>query len=142
MRAVSSAGAAVLLALSAGPLWAAEKEVEAELKAVVVANMEAAEKKDLEGIKATVHTQSPAYLGTVDAMRKLFEHYDLRYELVSLRYVGSDGDYAFAHGSQKTKKVQGPAFKDNTVDSVYVFRKEEGKWKLWQQAVLEVKYAE
>jgi hypothetical protein len=38
--------------------------------------------------------------------------------------------------------VSGPAFKNNIIDSIYVFRKEGGKWKLWQQVVLETNFIE
>jgi hypothetical protein len=37
-------------------------------------------------------------------------------------------------------QVSGLAFKNNMVDSIYVFRTEGGKWKPWQQAVLETNF--
>jgi hypothetical protein len=93
-------------------------------------------------VKRTIHSQSPAYIASAQTLKQLFGYYDLKHELLFFRYIGVDGEYAVARGEQKTEKLKGPAFRDNILDSIYIFRKEKGKWKLCQQAVLESRFIE
>ncbi len=106
------------------------------------ANFAATQKEDMEAVKQTIHTQSPVYIPSLKTTEQLFGYYDLKVELLYFRYTGSDGEYAIARAKQKTIKVKGPAFKNNIIDSIYIFRKETGKWKIWQQSVLETKFIE
>ncbi|MFO7870479.1 MAG: hypothetical protein R6V03_03490 [Kiritimatiellia bacterium] len=124
----------------AGAAHGAEQKsggLEAELREVVLRNLEATENEDLEKLKGTIHTASPARLTSVQATKRMLAYFDFDYELLYFSYVGSDGKYALARGRQKTVKTAGPAFQDNVLDSIYVFRREEGEWKLWMQSVLE-----
>lgn len=135
----------LLIALPIIPSYAGDKEekiLEAKLQKVIHDNFAAAQRKDMEGIKRTIHSQSPAYIASDQNLKQLFDYYDLKYEFLSFRYIGKDEEYAIARGEQKTVKLKGPAFKDNMLDSIYIFRKENGKWKLWQQAVLESRFIE
>ena len=88
----------------------------------------------------TLHTQSPGYLATKEQMGPLFSNYDLKYELVSFRYIGRDGEYAVARVKQSTKKASGLAFRDNVLDMVQVYKQEDGRWKFWNQVILEIEY--
>ncbi len=133
----------LLIALLIIPSYAGDKGggvLEAKLREVIIENFAASQRKDMEGIKRTIHSQSPAYITSAQTLKQLFDYYDLKYELLSFRYIGADGEYAIARGEQKTIKLKGPAFKDNVLDSIYIFRKENGEWKLWQQAVLESRF--
>jgi hypothetical protein len=113
-----------------------------ELEPVIRQNFEMCQKKDLEGTMKTVHSKSPVYAQTVEVLDKLFASYELKYELASCHFIGSDGTYAVARVTQKTTRVSGPEFPNSVLDSIYVFRQENGKWKLWQTAVLESPPAE
>lgn len=140
MNRIVSAKIGLLLLCFTPVAHAAHEEVAAELKTVVQANLEATQGEDLDKVMATVHTQSPSYLGTKQAMPDLFENFDLNYNILSLKVVGTDDEYAYARVKQETKKVAGPAFRDNQVDMLQIFRKEDDKWKFWSQAILEIKF--
>ena len=116
------------------------KDVSTEIEAVVMENFRANESEDLDAALATMHTQSPTYTSTKQTSVSLFETYDLKYDLLSFSYVGQDGKYAIARIKQSTTKVSGPAFRNNDLDAIHVFRKEDGEWKFWTIAILEVKY--
>ena len=117
-----------------------DEDVAAQIKAVVIENLKATESEDIDVVLDTMHTQAPNYFSTKQLMVSFFETYHLRYDLLSFSYVGQDGKYAIARIKQSTKKVSGPSFRNNDLDAIHVFRKENGKWKFWSMATLEVKY--
>ena len=121
----------------AGAEGGANWRLEQEVKGVILRNFAATEAGSVEGIAETLHTKSPAREASIQVMTELARRYKLRAELLEFRLVGVDGDYAIARGKQKICKVEGPEFRDSVVDSLYVFRKESGEWKLWQQCALE-----
>jgi hypothetical protein len=118
----------------------AKEEIPTALKSVLMENLTATENEDIDRMMETIHTQSPSYLQTRQKMEAIFENFDLSYNLLSFAYFGFDGKYAVARVKQVTKKKSGPAFRDNEINVLHVFRKENGKWKFWTQAILEIKY--
>ena len=116
-------------------------DLAATLETVLKQNFAASEQKDVKGVMATLHTNSPVAAVTAEALTSLFETFELKYELLSFRLVGRDGEYAVARAEQKTTKVKGPDFKDNVIDSLYIFRTQDGKWRLWYQVLLETRLA-
>jgi len=112
------------------------------IRAVVAKNLWATQAEDLEAMMSTIHTQSPAYLQTKTQIQPLFDNFDLSYRLLSFRFIGYDKPYAIARVSQRTTKKSGPAFKNNVVDMIQIFRKENGRWKYWNQSILDVRYIE
>lgn len=118
----------------------AQAEVEAALQTVLEQNFRAANDEDVVGYLLTVHFDSPVYAVTQEALQPQFSTYDLNFELLELRLLSVDGDYAFARGRQRTTKRGESDFQDNITDALYVFRREAGAWKLWQQSPLEVEF--
>ncbi len=116
------------------------EELSAALKKVTQQNLDAMGKEDLDRYMSTVHAKSPVYGQTRRTIRQMFVAYDLQYKLLSLRYIGMDEEYAVVRVKQKTTKIRGPAFRDNIIDVMQIFRKEGKRWKIWQSAVLEVRY--
>ncbi|MCP4649967.1 MAG: nuclear transport factor 2 family protein [PVC group bacterium] len=119
---------------------AADKAMDAELRAVVEANFVALANEDVDAAMKTIHTQAPGYLQTKELSNQLFPYYDLKYELLEFNYIAIDGEYALARAIQKTIKVDGPAFQNNIVDFIYVFKQEDGVWKFWSQAIVDTKF--
>lgn len=112
------------------------------LKKVIERNIESLQEKDLDKAMAPVHPKSPVYEGTRAALKQAFDSYDLRGDLLSFTFIGTDGEYAVARTKQQTSKVKGPAFRDNILDAIQVFKKDGSEWKLWQTTILEVQYPE
>jgi len=118
----------------------AAENVEEAIKSVVVTNMEACQKEDTSGMMDTIHSQSMGYLETKQAMQPIFENFDLKYTMLSYKFIIQDGEYAIARVRQRTEKVSGPAFQNNELDMIQIFKKEGNAWKYWSQAILEVNY--
>ncbi len=129
----------VCIVLSGNIAYAEDKIAEA-VKSVVKENLQATQAEDMDRMMKTIHTLSPSYLPTKQKSQTAFDNYDLRYKLLSFSYIGSDGEYAVVRIKQTTTKVSGLAFHDNELDLMQVFRKEKGKWKLWTQSILDIKY--
>jgi len=115
-------------------------ELEVEILALVKKNMEDTAAKNMEAIMSDIHTQSPAYQTTKRMLQPLMQ-FDLAYEMASFKFIGTDGDYAYARVKQRTIAVtQGQSFRDNEIDILHVFRQEDGQWKFWSAAILEIRY--
>lgn len=124
------------------PATSEKEQLSAALEEAVRENVEAMNKEDVDLAVSCVHSLSPNYAQTAAVTRQINAQYDLQYKLLSFKYIGTDGEYAVARVKQQTSKIKGPAFRDNTVDVMHVFRKEGKQWKCWQSAILEVKYLE
>ncbi len=117
----------------------AKWQLEQSLKEVIVRNFMATEAMDVDGIGKTLHSRSPVREGSLQVMKGLLARHRLRAELLEFRIVGVDGDYAVARGKQKITSVGTTQSSGSVTDCVYVFRREAGDWKLWQQCPLETK---
>ena len=129
-----------LVLLFSVTVHAAEDDIQNAIKSVVIRNVQAVQAENLNAVMKTIHTQSPGYLTTKQQLAPLFDNYDLKYEILSFTYIGRDDQYAVARVKQSTREISGPAFRNNILDMVQVFRQEKGQWKFWNQAILEVTY--
>ena len=120
--------------------FAESESTAGELRNLIIQNLNACQDEKLDAEMSTMHSQSPAYLMTKQQTPLLFENYDLNYELTGFSFIGQDEDYAVARIKQKTTKIAGPAFQNNEIDTIAVFRKENGQWKFWNQVLLNKKY--
>ena len=111
-----------------------------QIKKTVLDNLNALQNEDLTLMMGTIHTQSLSYLTTKQQIVPLMENYELRYELLSFDFIGMSGDYAIGRTKQRTVKVSGPAFRNNEIDMIQVFKKENDRWKFWSQAILYIRY--
>ena len=124
------AGGAVATNAPAKPDSAASDEasVEADLKNMMEGQLEAMNKEDVDGYMTTVDTSSPAYAPTKEAMKKLFDMYDLKATLNSFALVSQKGDEAEIRTVITTIKIKGPQFNDNKVTALHTVIKKDGKW--------------
>ena len=117
------------------------KDVESQLKDAMLENIKSTEAEDIEGTMKTVHSKSPLYQATKKQLSQLFgKHRGLKYELLSLKYLATDGDYAIARVRQRTSQTPPVNVKNNESDMIVAFRKEGNIWKFWNQAILEFKF--
>ena len=119
---------------------AEEQTMSTLIKDVFNENLNSCQQENMEAMLDTVHSQSPSYLMSKQQMSTIFENFDLNYELTYYKYIGQDNDYAVARARFTSKKISGSAFQDNEVDSIQIFKKEDGVWKIWSAAILDVKY--
>ncbi len=118
----------------------ADKDIAKVLKGVITDNFKAYEQEDIEKVMKTVHSKSPGFEATKQFSSQVFPVYEIKYELLSFKYITVEGEYALARVKQKTAKISGPEFKDNVIDSIVIFKQEAGQWKLWSQATLTLEY--
>ena len=117
------------------------KAIENELKTAMMENIKNTESEDVDGTMQTIHSKSPLYQATRKQLTLLFgKHRGLKYELISLKYLATDGDYAIARVHQRTTQTPPVNIKNNESDMIIAFRKEDGTWKFWNQAILEYKF--
>jgi DNA polymerase IIIc chi subunit len=117
-------------------------DVTTEIETLLIENLRSTEAEDINAVLATMHSEAPNYSQTQKIVNFAFETYDLKYELLLFRYIGQDDEYATARFKFSTQKVAGPDFKNNSLDTIHVFRKENDKWKIWSQATLEINYTD
>ena len=137
---VAGVNSVLLAKKSTPPRLPQAEDVAAAVKKTLEKNLDGLEKENLATAMSTVHPQSPLYAQTKKMTKPLMKVYDLKYEIVSYSYVGKDNPYVVVRVKQKATKVKGPAFRDNLVDAMHILRKDKGVWKIWQTAILEVKF--
>ncbi len=111
-----------------------------ELYAVIYTNLRTANAEDIDGYMATIHSRSPLYKQTDEALRSAFSTYDLSYVVSDLSIDKQTSKESEVHFVLTTKKVNGPTFRDNIVEGVFVLRPENGEWKIYQQEIIDVSY--
>ena len=111
-----------------------------ELFSVIYTNLRTANAEDIDGYMATIHSRSPLYQQTDQALRSAFSTYDLSYVVSDLRIDKQTSNESKVHFTLTTKKVRGPTFRDNIVEGVFVLRPENGEWKIYQQDIIDVSY--
>ena len=123
----------------AGPSFATE-HIARQIKQVVIDKLNALQNEDMVLMMDTIHTQSLSYLTTRQQIIPLMKNYDLSYELLSFDFIGLSGNYAIGRTKERTIKISGPAFRNNEIDMIQIFKKEDDRWKFWSQAVLYIRY--
>jgi hypothetical protein len=138
-----SVGAFLLLQDSTdvgGLFEAAPTPTSDELFAVIYRNIQAANAEDVTAYMDTIHSNSPLYDQTENALRMAISTYDLSYSTSNLSVEELSRKEARVHFFLTTRKISGPAFRDNTIEGVFVLRPEDGVWKIYQQETLEVTF--
>ena len=126
------------LALAAFVGQAAQAQLAPALQYVIDNNLASFNRRDLAGTMATIHTKSPDYEPTKQALDEQFKGLDVTATLVKFEEMGHDDEFAVARVKVKTTGKPGADFVDNTVDAVLLFHQEDGTWKLWDETVLGV----
>lgn len=122
------------------PAATAEPEIVGKLRKVMEDNCKANESEKIEEALATIHPDSPNFAATRQLTEKLFEALDLKYELKSFAYIGSDDTYAVGRAKVRASSADPVKFKNNVSDLMIVFRKDKDDWKIWSQSILDIKF--
>jgi hypothetical protein len=115
--------------------------VEYDLKSTMTENIRSTQAEDVDAMMKTLHSGSPVYETTRRSVSQIFGKVQgLKYDLLSIKFLAVDGDYAVARVRQRTTKTPPENFRNNDVDMIVAFKQEDGTWKIWNQVILEVKY--
>jgi hypothetical protein len=130
----------LMLVLAAGTASAANSGgLEGALRQVVEKNLAAYNAEDVSGTLASIHTKSPAYGETRDALPRQFSALDARTKLEGFRYIGQDDEFALARVQYRTEGTTTKPFMNNILDTITVFHQEDDTWKYWDNHILGVR---
>ncbi|WP_105901984.1 hypothetical protein [Vibrio gangliei] len=107
---------------------------------VLKQNLHASQQEDVDAYMATMHTQSLVWTPTKHQIEMVFDNFDLTYQLDQFDFVAQDDEYAYAKIWMTKTKISGGQFKNNRVQALVVFKQENGAWKVWSQANMQIKY--
>jgi len=107
---------------------------------VVRANVDALQRKDLAAVVATLDPEDPLFEQTKKITASGFKNYEFRYALEDVALESMSDDEARVRFVQVTKKVSGPAFRDNRVEGVHTLRKRNGEWKMFHTETTKIEY--
>jgi hypothetical protein len=140
MVKVPSISLVAFLAATLIPGCSHKTEISGDPKTIVIENIKAMQQEDLDRAMATIDEQSEAYEQTKKLAQRLFEVYDLKYELDSVRVIGQTESEAKVQCLQTTRKVTGPAFRDNKIDIVHRLRNTDGFWRIYSSQINRIDY--
>lgn len=106
-----------------------------ELYNVLYSNSRAANEENIPAYMATIHPNSPSYSQTERALKDAFAQYDLEFWFYNLTVTKLTSKEARIHFSLSTKKIRGPAFRDNIITGTMILRPDNGTWKIYNQEV-------
>ena len=110
---------------------------ELELERTVRRNVEASEKKDIENVLKDV--DPPLREATGKMLKALFDKYDLSFKIESCRVLSLTADTAQVEVVMVTRKLKGPAFRDNRSTALHTLKKRSDGWKLAGQEIRTIK---
>jgi tetratricopeptide (TPR) repeat protein len=113
-----------------------------EITRVIYENVAAHNAEDIERYIATMHTKSPNYADLRQNLQEVYSTYDLRADVSGVQVIKASRNEARVSFVLVTRKIRGPAFRDNRVEGVFVLRKEDDRWKLYNQEIDNVEYLE
>jgi len=120
-----------LLAAISSPLFAqATLPTDEELISVIRNNIKALNEKNLKAAMDAIDPTSPAFASTETMTSQMFQLYDLKFEIVSAKVIDKKADEARVRVVQTTRKIKGPAFKDNETTAIQVLKNVNGQWKI------------
>ena len=114
--------------------------IEADIKTIMEANLKSLQDENMEALLATIHPESSSKSQMKPLMTRIFKTYDLKYEILSYKYITFDGELAYVRVKQRTTKISGPAIKDNELEQVNILKQDNGSWKILTSAQFNLKF--
>ena len=105
-------------------------------------NIAAHNAESIDRYIATMHSRSPGYKDLESALSEMYSTYDLSAKITNVAVLKSSNTRAEVSFILTTRKLRGPAFRDNRITGVFILRKEDGKWRLYDQKVEDIEYLE
>jgi hypothetical protein len=110
------------------------------ITSVVFENIAAHNAEDVDRYIATMHTQSPNYSELSQALQGMYSTFDLQSTLSGVELLEVSAQEARVSFVLVTRKIQGPEFRDNRLEGVYILQKQDGAWRLRDQEIDTVEY--
>lgn len=107
---------------------------------VIIENIRASNAESVNHYMATIHSKSPSYQSTKNMTQEAFSLFDLSYKVSGLKIIKQTKNEVVVAFTLTTRKIRGPSFRDNHINGEMILRKEDGKWKIYEQVVHDVKY--
>jgi hypothetical protein len=111
-----------------------------DLYASIYNNIRAANSENITAYMGTIHSKSPLYGQTERLIEEAFTKYDLSYYVSELEIEEQSKSQAEIHFLLTTRKIRGPAFRDNSIEGIFIMRPEDGVWKIYDQKVIDIQY--
>jgi len=131
------------MVMSASVSFANNDSVSSQLEGIISSHIAATSKdsESIDDVMKTMHTDSPVTMHIKTQLEQVFPVFDVNTTLLEFSFVGLDGEFAITRAKQKIEKISGPAqLKSHTSDQIIVFKQENGQWKIWQMAMLDMNY--
>jgi hypothetical protein len=107
---------------------------------VIRENIAAHNAEDPERYMETIHSRAPGRFATRSMLQQSYDMYDLSTKVYNVKILQLSEKEARASFTLITKKISGPAFRDNRIDGVMILRPDKGEWKLYSQENDKVTY--
>jgi hypothetical protein len=114
--------------------------MDAAVKQLMLNNLDSLNKKNLDAYMSTIDPQSPVYATTRQLMVQILASYDLKYTLESMDMIDKTDTTAKVRVVQTTKKVKGPAFRDNRIRMVDNLNKTSKGWLIYSTDIEDIYY--
>lgn len=106
------------------------------IKAVIFKNIIAGNTEDINMYMDCIDPTIDVYEQTRALTEQIFEMYDLKYEIKTIRVVGREDNLSEVRVTQLTKRISGPDFIDYQGEIQNLLKKVDGKWKIYETNVI------
>jgi len=126
--------------VSDGKKKSKELSPEQSIKNFIKFNLEYTQNEDIEGVLSQTDCTTNNCAEFKSTMEKLFETYDLKYELINIKFKNITSNEAEVIVTQKTTKLNGPEFRDNQGEFLHTLIKVDKSWKFKNTKINKVEY--
>ena len=108
-------------------------KVPKEIPKTLMANYKAMEEKDSKSVLSLYHPRTNL-ISTKDQLDQYFSQVDVSYKISNIRYVGNDGEnfvIVYSEVTEFRRKGNSKVFDKEDTDVLMVFRKHDGKFKIF-----------
>jgi hypothetical protein len=128
------------LLLANQPVMSGSKTEQQQIQALIDRQMNSLRQENIAGYMNTISPSSPQYANTEKVLEVLVAQYDLTYEVNQVDFVNISNNSAKVRIIITTRKVQGPAFRDNKVVTLNDLVKAGGQWKFYSTEIEKIEY--
>jgi hypothetical protein len=107
-------------------------------ESVIEANAKYMNEENFDEVMNTIYKDSPSYALSEVMIKKLFEIYDLNYNITSMKVIEDNDSEAKIEFTQITTKINGPEFKNNKSTGIHTLKKDGDSWKIFSTKMNDV----